>query len=157
MESVTIAPGMRVEIELVGKDKTREKLSLVLVPDDAADFDRGLLGTGTPLAKAILGREAGETIEYKRGDIVQVKILSAEQSAEELAPGAGEQREEALRRARDKAQHANMVSFALTFDSKWGDYDPENIQENWDVPKGDVPPDEPEKDSPPDPSGKKDA
>lgn len=148
---------MRVEIELVAKDKTREKLSFVLVPDEAADFDKGRLGAGTPLAKTILGHEAGETLEYKRGDIVQVKILSAQENTEELAPDAGEQREEALRRARDKAQHANMVSFALTFDSKWGDYDPENIQENWDVPKGDVPPDEPKKDSPPDPSGNEDA
>jgi hypothetical protein len=134
-EEIRVAENTRVEIELIAKDKSREKLNFVLVPDDAANFDKGLLGMGTPLAKTILGHAAGETLEYKRGDIVQVKILSVQENMEALAPDAGEQREEALRRARDKAQHANMVSFALTFDSKWGDYDPENIQENWDVPK----------------------
>jgi Transcription elongation factor, GreA/GreB, C-term len=135
MSELTVAENTRVEIELIGKGKTREKLAFVLVPDDSADFDKGLLGMGTPLAKAILGHEAKETLEYKRGDILQVKIVSVAENAQVLDPDAGEQREETLRRARDKAQHANMVSFALTFDSKWGDYDPENIQENWEVPK----------------------
>lgn len=131
--NIVVAENTRVEIELIGKGKTREKLAFVLVPDDAADFDKGLLGLGTPLAKAILGHAAQETLDYKRGDILQVKIVSVAENAQALDPDAGEQREETLRRARDKAQHANMVSFALTFDSKWGDYDPENIQEDWDI------------------------
>lgn len=133
-DPLIIAENTRVEIELVARDKTREKLTFVLVPDDAADFDKGRLGLGTPLAKTILGHAANETLDYKRGDIVRLKILKVEPNAEVPAPDAGAEREESLRRARDKAQHANMVSFALTFDSKWGDYDPENIQENWDVP-----------------------
>lgn len=132
-----VREGARIEIELVAKNKTREKLNFVLVPDDAADFDKGMLGTGTPLAKAILGHAANETLEYKRGDIVQVKIVSVQANTELPTGDAGEAREESLRRARDKAQHANMVSFALTFDSKWGDYDPENIRENWDIPTSD--------------------
>lgn len=138
MEEIQVTAGARVKIELVAKDKSRETLEFVLVPDDAADFDKGLLGTGTPLAKAILGHAANETLEYKRGDIVQVKIVSVQMNAGPAADSGGQEREETLRRARDKAQHANMVSFALTFDSKWGDYDPENIQENWDVPKGET-------------------
>jgi len=138
MPELTITENTRVEIELTAKDKTHEKLQFVLVPDNAADFDKGLLGTGTPLAKTILGHAAGETLEYIRGDIVQVKILSVQESSAVVAPDAGEQREESLRRARDKAEHANMVSFALTFDSKWGDYDPTNIQENWGVPQGEA-------------------
>lgn len=133
-EPLLVGENTRVEIELVAKDKKREKLSFVLVPDDAADFDQERLGLGTPLAKTILGHTANETLDYKRGDIVQVKILKVEPNAEASAPDTGAEREQALRRARDKAQHANMVSFALTFDSKWGDYDPENIRENWDVP-----------------------
>ncbi len=134
MNEITIAANARVEIELVSKNKTREKLAFVLVPDDAADFDRGLLGVGTPIAKTILGHRAGETLAYARGDIVEIKILDVQANAPTSAPIAAETREETLRRARDKAQHANMVSFALTFDSKWGDYDPTNIQEDWDVP-----------------------
>lgn len=130
-EPMTVAENTRVGIELVAADKTREKMEFVLVPDNAADLAKGRLGLGTLLAQAILGHGAEETLEYKHGDIVRVKILSVQPNEEALAPDVGEQREESLRRARDKAQHANMVSFALTFDSKWGDYDPENIQEDW--------------------------
>lgn len=126
-DELKIAEGARVEIELVAQDKSREKLQFILVPDVAADFDKGLLGIGTPLAQTIVGHAANETLEYKRGDIVAVKILSVEANVEAPAPDAGEQREESLRRARDKAELASMVSFALTFDSKWGDYDPEQI------------------------------
>lgn len=125
MNEIVIAANTRVELELVAKDKTREKLSFVLVPDDAADFDKGLLGIGTPLAQTILGHSANETLEYKRGDIVQVKILSVQENKDAVA--TAEERAETLRRARDKAELASMVSFALTFDSKWGDYDPEQI------------------------------
>lgn len=122
-----IALNSRVELELVSKNKTREKLDFVLVPDDSADFDKGFLGVGTPLAQAILGHTANETLDYKRGDIVQVKILSVQANTAPEAPDTGQEREETLRRARDKAELDSMVSFALTFDSKWGDYDPEQI------------------------------
>jgi hypothetical protein len=127
MAESRVTENSRVEIELVSKNKSKESLSFVLVPDDAADFDKGRLGLGTPLAKAILGHGVGETLEYKRGDIVQVRIVSVEESAESVAPDAGEEREETLRRARERAELESMVSFALTFDSKWGDYDPEQI------------------------------
>lgn len=119
-DEIIIAENTRVEIELVAKDKTREKLIFVLVPDDAADFDKGLLGIGTPLAQTILGHTANETLAYKRGDIVQVKILRVEENNAPIA--SAQEREETLRRARDQAELASMVSFALTFDSKWGDY-----------------------------------
>src|SRR5262249_21203573 len=135
-EKMVVAENTMVALELIGKGKMREKLAFVLVPDAAADFDKGLLGMGTPLAKTIMGHAAGETLDYKRGDILQVKLLAVQENTQAVDAAPGESREETLRRARDKAQHANMVSFALTFDSKWGDYDPENIQENWDVPKG---------------------
>lgn len=122
-----IAVGTSVAVELIGKNKTREKLQFVLVDDQAADFDKGLLGAGTPLAKTILGHAAGETLAYARGDIVQVKIIKVQVADDAPRVDTAEQRDEALRRARDKAELANMVSFALTFDSKWGDYDPEQI------------------------------
>lgn len=125
-DETLVAENTRVEIELRAKDKTREKLNFVLVPDDAADFDKGRLGIGTPLAQTILGHAANETLEYKRGDIVQVKILSVQANMESGVVTTDE-RAETLRRARDKAELASMVSFALTFDSKWGDYDPEQI------------------------------
>lgn len=122
-----VAQNMRVEIELVSKNKTREKLEFVLVPDEAADFDKGLLGLGTPLAQTILGHAAGEMLDYKRGDIAQVRILSVKPNVAPSASDVAQEREETLRRARDKAELDSMLSFALTFDSKWGDYDPEQI------------------------------
>lgn len=126
-EILVAALGARVEIELRARDTTRERLAFVLVNDAAADFDKGLLSVNTPLAQTILGHAAGETLAYTQGDIVQIKILAVQNAPADFAPDAAEQREEALRRARDKAELASMVSFALTFDSKWGDYDPEQI------------------------------
>ncbi|MBI4673190.1 MAG: GreA/GreB family elongation factor [Chloroflexi bacterium] len=117
-----IAPGTSVMVELIAKNKTREQLHFVLVADDAADFDKGLLGVGTPLAKTILGHAAGETLPYTRGDIVQVEILQVQRAEDAPRADVAGQRDQALRRARDNAELANMVSFALTFDSKGGDY-----------------------------------
>jgi len=125
-DKLAIEPGALVELELESKSKTREKLEFTLVDDRGADFDKGLLGVSTPLAKAILGHAAGETLEYARGDIVRLHILAVAEGNADSAASA-ESREEALKRARDKAELSNMVSFALTFDSKWGDYDPEQI------------------------------
>lgn len=140
-EKTAVALGTRVEIELLARDKTREKLVLSLVNDGAADFAKGFLSVDTPLAKTILGHGAGETLAYKQGDIVQIKILTVEPAEATHANDAAEQRDETLRRARDKAELANMVSFALTFDSKWGDYDPEQIvkqyEQEQDKKKGD--------------------
>lgn len=140
-EKIQVALGTRVEIELIARDKTREKIACVLVNDDAADFDKGLLSINTPLAKTILGHTAGETLAYRQGDIIQIKILTVQPADDTLHTDTAEQRDEALRRARDKAELASMVSFALTFDSKWGDYDPEQIvkqyEENQDKQKGD--------------------
>lgn len=145
-EQLAITIGTRVEIELLARDKTREKLILVLVNDNAADFDKGYLSINTPLAKNILGHAVGETLAYLQGDMLQVKILAVENAPATTMTDAAEQRDETLRRARDKAELANMVSFALTFDSKWGDYDPEQIvkqyEENQDQqnkPKEDTP------------------
>jgi hypothetical protein len=138
MSQLAIFEHVRVDVELISQDNSRELLQLTIVADQAADFAKGRLGLSTPLAQTLWGHTAGETLDYTRGDIVRVKILSVQPVEGAGLPDAGETRDEALRRARDKAQHANMVSFALTFDSKWGDYDPERIQENWDVPKTDV-------------------
>lgn len=126
-EKNLVALGARVEIEMIARDRTREKLTFVVVNDDAADFAKGLLSVNTPLAQTLLGHGAGETLGYARGDIVQVKILATLPATELLDTDAAAQRDRALARAREKAELANMVSFALTFDSKWGDYDPEQI------------------------------
>ncbi len=126
-EQLEIGTGTRVQVELISKNKTREKLQMVLVTDEQADFDKGFLSGSTPLAKTLMGHHAGETLEYKHGDIVELKIVSVEAGNALAQADTAEQRGETLRRARDKAELSNLVSFALTFDSKWGDYDPEQI------------------------------
>ena len=45
-----------------------ERLAFDLVPDAEADFPRGYLGVGTPLARAILGRTAGEVLSYRAAE-----------------------------------------------------------------------------------------
>lgn len=126
-EQPEIGVGTRVQVELISKNKTREKLQVTLVADDQADFDKYFLSASTPLAKTLLGHHAGETLDYKHSDIVQLKIVAVEAGSVLAQADTAEQRGETLRRARDKAELSNLVSFALTFDSKWGDYDPEQI------------------------------
>ena len=50
--SLAVAPGMHVEVELIGENGLSEPLAFDLVPDEQADFANGFLGAGTPLATA---------------------------------------------------------------------------------------------------------
>jgi hypothetical protein len=121
-DQMTVQSGSHAEVELIDKKGKRESMAFDIVPDEAADFEKGLLGAGTPLAQALVGHAAGETLTYARGDIASVHILSVRPALQSDLTDAAAQRDETLRRARDQAELANMVSFALTFDSKWGDY-----------------------------------
>ncbi len=135
MDTVTLHS--RVEVELIGQDKSRERLAFEVVPERAADLAAGRLGETTPLARAILGKPAGATIPYQIGDLVRVKILSvAAPSSPTDTEAAAAEREARLDQARSQAELGNMISFALTFDSKWGDYDPEQVAAQWDEKKG---------------------
>ncbi len=140
-EEFAVALGTRVEVELVNKNGTRERLAFDIVPDREADFAAGRLSENAPLAKALAGKRAGDSVPYQVGDLVEARVLSV--GASRRAPGedAAAEREEKLRRARSQAELGNVISFALTFDSKWGDYDPESIAANWDEdkPPGDEP------------------
>jgi len=49
-----VEPGCAVEVEFVYEGGERETQVLSLVADDEADFLQGLLGVGTPLAKALI-------------------------------------------------------------------------------------------------------
>ncbi len=143
--SLEVAPGTRVQVDLIDRKGKREHLAFDLVPDEQADFESGFLGAGTPLGKAVLGHKAGSTVPYRVGDLVRVQVLSVEQSVRGPAADAAEKREALLRQARSKSDLNNMISFALTFDSKWGDYDPEEIANQWEdnSEKSDKPEDKP--------------
>jgi len=61
-----VETGAHVSVTLRYEDQSEETLELDIVPDEMADFTKGFLGEGTPLAKAILGHAAGETVPYRR-------------------------------------------------------------------------------------------
>lgn len=74
--AAAVALGSHVQVELVSQTGQRESLAFDLVPDPAADFASGLLSMNTPLARAILGQTPGNTVPYRIGDLVEVKIVS---------------------------------------------------------------------------------
>ncbi len=136
MEIVTL--NSHVEVELVSQTGGREHLAFEIVPERAADFAAGRLSETAPLARAIMGKPAGAVIPYKVGDLRQVKVLSISAPATKTdTEAAAAERDAKLDQARSQAELGNMISFALTFDSKWGDYDPEEIAAKWDEDKED--------------------
>lgn len=129
-----VAVGSRVQVELVSKGGARETLEFDLVPDREADFSAGWMSAETPLARAILGQAEGAAVPYRTGDLVEVRILRVRASgraAQARPEEAAAAREARMRQALDRADLNNAISFALTFESKWGGYDPEAIAANW--------------------------
>lgn len=123
--------GCRVAIELIGVDQSREKMAFQIVPDELADFPRGFVGESTPLAKALIGHTAGETVAYPVDDIREVVILGVEVAEGLPDRSVIERREAVLRKALRQSELANLISFAASFNSKWGNYDPESLVDEW--------------------------
>jgi hypothetical protein len=119
--------GCRVAVELVNSDGSREKMAFQIVPDEAADFLRGYLGEGTPLAR----HTAGERLNYQADDIAEVIILGVDVADSGPDKSVAERREAALRKALKQTELANMIAFAASFNSKWGDYDPQSLTDEW--------------------------
>ena len=127
----TVQPGTHVVVELLDAHGESERLEFDLVPDQAADFSRGYLGAGTPLARAILNKPAGVTVPYRQADILQVRILSVTPAESLPVDDLTHQREQAARKALEQVQRTNAILFASSFSGKWGDYDPDGIT-HWD-------------------------
>lgn len=121
--------GRHVELELKYGTSEVERLSLDVVADNAADFDHGLLGENTPLAKAIMGKQAGMAVPYRAGDIVEVRILSVSEAQDAKPADLSERREEVIRKAVRQSDHTSLVIYASSMNSKWGQYDPGAIEE----------------------------
>jgi hypothetical protein len=130
--NLKIWPGRHVELEVRYTDGEVERLSLDLVADSAADFERGFLGESTPLAKAILGQTAGSSVNYSAG---KVRILSVAPSQKEAPADAAKKREETIQKAVSDSERTNQILFASSFSGKWGDYDPDSIKNNEDEKK----------------------
>ncbi len=122
--------GCRVEIELVDESGGCERMAFEIVADAQADFAAGYLGKSTPLAKALIGQSAGSVIPYRMGDVVEVRLLA-------VGPGSGpavdiaSRREENYQKALRQSERTNAIIYASSMNSKWGDYDPSGIEDNW--------------------------
>ncbi|MGE5603475.1 MAG: GreA/GreB family elongation factor [Nitrososphaerales archaeon] len=123
-----VALGAHVEVELISGDGDIERLAFDIVPEQAADFDAGFLAITTPLGRAIVGRSAGAEVSYRMGDVVRVRILSVRRSERRAEQDAAAEREAATRDAVQRAKTDETIQLALTFSSKWGDYDPEPLE-----------------------------
>ena len=127
---IVVKAGMFVELELIDHIGKSEAIGVNIVEDQAADFKAGFLGIGTPLAKAILGQPVGKTLAYRVGDLRAVRIRSIKVSTVEPEGNAATRRDEVIKNAVADSDRTNAVLFASSFSGKWGDYDPEGI-ENW--------------------------
>ena len=122
--------GTQVELELICETGP-ERLVLDIVEDKSADYPHGYLGIGTPLAKTILGQPAGKTLPYHQGDIRAVKIVSISFSQDPATEAIAEKRQAAMQKVLKEVDRTNAINFASSFSGKWGDYDPDNIKEDW--------------------------
>jgi hypothetical protein len=119
--------GCKVEIDLIGRDGHKERLSVVIVPDESADFEHGYLGVNTPLGKALLGERAGHVIPYLRDDILAIEILQVTKEAQLPSQDIAKRRADEMKKTLKEVQNTNAMLFASSFSGKWGDYDPDSI------------------------------
>ncbi len=129
-ESLRVRVGRRVQVVLIHQDDSEEPLTLDIVPDAAADFARGLLGEGTPLGKALTERRGGEVVNYRAGDLRQVRVLDVTRSPAGLDLDSATRRQEIIDKAVSESDRTNALNFASSFSSKWGGYEPAGI-EDW--------------------------
>ncbi len=118
-----IALNCRVQVELVDESGQAEAREFSIVPVRQADLKSGLLGENTPLAQLLLGRQAGETIPYRAGDLTEVRILAVQAGEGAIASDAAAKRRQDVQKAEAQSEITNQMIFATASGSKWGDYD----------------------------------
>ncbi len=123
-DTLPAGPGRHVEVEIQYDHGEVEQLSLDIVPDEAADFARGMLGESTPLAQAIAGKMAGSRVPYPVGDAREVRVLAVRAELEGRPVDLTQRRADTEREAVRKSDQTNLIIFASSVNNKWGDYDP---------------------------------
>ena len=123
-----VRPGARVTVELIpaADAGAGERLEVTLVPDEAADLDRGFLGMGTPLGRCLVGQAAGGTLPYNQGAVAWVRILAVV-PGDVPDTGVAADRQAALQKAVTRSETEDILRLALTVDVKWGSYDPDGL------------------------------
>ncbi|CAG1016710.1 hypothetical protein ANAEL_05782 [Anaerolineales bacterium] len=122
-ENIPIARGSKVLLELVDQSGGVEQVEFTLVESKRADLKSGLLDENTPLARALIGHQAGEVVPYTAGDLKEVRVLSVGQGEANAVADAAEKRRESVRKAETQSELINQLNFATASGSKWGDYD----------------------------------
>ncbi len=126
-----VAIGTHVEVELIDAQDRGELMAFDLVKENLGDFDRGLVGANTPLAKAIRGKFVGNVVPYRMGDICRVRIVSVAPLETNAPTDAEERRKAVLKKALEDAERTNAEMFASSFTGKWGGYSVDD-SEAWD-------------------------
>jgi hypothetical protein len=120
---IAVDIGMHVDLELITESGEVEGLALDIVPDNAANYAKGLLGASTPLARALVGHTAGSRVIYQHGDIRFVRILAVHPCSGQELEDLSSQRQAAYQKAVDQSNKTNMLLAASSMNSKWGAYD----------------------------------
>jgi hypothetical protein len=126
-QSEPIRIGSQVEVILRDREGKQERLTVVIVPPEAADFAQGYLGQNTPLAQILLGEKAGTIIPYLKDDIYSIEVVAVVEAAVMPDGAAAKKREASLKKAMRQVEDTNAMVFASSFSGKWGDYDPDSI------------------------------
>jgi len=122
--STAAALGTHVAVELIDESGAGESLAFDLVPDEQADFSQGFLGVGTPLAQAIAGMVAGESVVYRLGDVVSVRVVEVTTAVRVQEEDVAAKRQAVIQQVVAESERISDMVFALAVGSKWGDYDP---------------------------------
>jgi hypothetical protein len=122
-----ITVGCQVEIEITDRSDNKERLTILIVRDKAADFSKGYMSENAPLARVLLGERAGTVIPYLKDDILSIEVLAVSKPNSLPPEDAAEQREARMKKAVREVEDTNAMVFASSFSGKWGDYDPNSI------------------------------
>jgi len=126
-QSELITVGCEVVVDLQDRAGKKERLKVVIVPDEAADFANGYLSEKTPLAKILLGERAGTIIPYLQDDILAIEIIAVTKLLDRPTDDAAEKRKAMMKKTLREVEDTNAMVFASSFSGKWGDYDPDSI------------------------------
>jgi hypothetical protein len=122
-QQIPIALNCHVFVELVESSGETEQREFTLVTAKQADFQSGLLDENTPLARALMGHQAGEVVPYSVGDLKEIRILKVVQSVEKVSAEKAEKRRKAVQKAAAQSEITSQMIFSTASGSKWGDYD----------------------------------
>jgi hypothetical protein len=120
---IPIGSGCRVLVELVESTGEVDRRVFTIVSPQQADFKTGLLDESAPLARALMGHFAGQTLPYRVGGLKEVRILEVKSLGGPVSSDAAEQRRADVKSAEAQSEITSQMIFAGARGSKWGEYD----------------------------------